>query len=265
MTDAAADPANALSSADAAKFTAARRAVDLVSPGMQLGLGTGSTAAWLVRALAARDRAEGLGLTCVATSAATERQARALGLSVVALEQVGQLDLTIDGADEIAPDFTLIKGGGAAHLREKIVAAASARMVVIADAGKAVAGLGAFPLPVEVTPFAHEVTASAIARVLEGADVATRGIALRMAGAAPLVSDEGNHLYDLSLGRIGAPAALDAALTALPGVIETGLFRDLADTVILGDPDGRAQQRSRDGSVETRRIDLAEAARLPDA
>lgn len=264
MSDAADPPPVALAPADAAKFTAARRATDLVEAGTVVGLGTGSTAAFLVRCLARRSRVEGLAVDYVATSQVTADLATALGLRVVALDAVAGVDLTIDGADEIAPDFSLIKGGGAALLREKIVAAASRRLVVIADAGKSVATLGAFPLPVEVTPFGHATTARAIAAALQTADVDSRTVTPRRSGDDAVVTDNGNLIYDLELGRIGAPDALDAALRAIPGVVETGLFLGLCETVILGDADGRAQLRGRDGSVETRRVDLSEAARLPD-
>ncbi len=250
--------------AEAGKYAAACRAVDLVEDGMRLGLGTGSTAAWMVRALAARAAADGLDLTCVPTSARTGALAARLGLRVVGLDDVPGLDLTIDGADEFDAEFRLIKGGGAAHLLEKIVAAASDRLVVITDPSKAVDVLGAFPLPVEVTPFGHDATARRIADVLAGADVAGRTVVLRVAGGAPVVTDEGNLIYDLHLRRIGDPARLMCALTCVPGVVETGLFLGMCDTVVIGHPDGRAETRTRSGGVAWADVDMAGAVGLPE-
>mgnify|MGYP006280628775 FL=1 len=234
-----------LSPADRAKRAAAARAVALVEDGMRLGLGTGSTAAWMVRLLADRVRAEGLRIACVPTSTRTAAQAEGLGLTVTTLDAAGWLDLTIDGADEVDGGLTLIKGGGGALLQEKIVATASDRMVVIADAEKDVARLGAFPLPVEVTPFGRGATRRLIARALEAADVDGRDVVLRMAGQAPYVTDEGNHLFDLHLGRVGDAEGLNAALNVIPGVVETGLFVGICDRLILGHPDGSTSERTR--------------------
>jgi ribose 5-phosphate isomerase A len=250
--------------ADAGKFAAARRAVDLIEDGMRVGLGTGSTAAWMVRALAARAAAEGLTLTCVPTSRRTGALASRLGLRVVGLDDVPGLDLTIDGADEFDGDFRLIKGGGAAHLLEKIVAAASDRLVVITDPTKSVDELGAFPLPVEVTPFGHGATGRRIADVLAGADVAGRDIVLRERDGAPVVTDEGNLIYDLHLKRIGDPERLMCALTCEPGVVETGLFLGMCDTVVIGHPDGRAETRVRGGGVDWADVDMGGAVGLPE-
>ena len=259
------NPASDLSPSDMAKDAAARAAVALVEDGMRLGLGTGSTAAWMVRCLAARARAEGLSLTCVPTSTRTGALARALGLTVVGLDDVGALDLTIDGADEFDPEFRLIKGGGGAHLQEKIVAAASARMVVITDPSKEVAQLGAFPLPVEITPFGAGVTRARIEAVIAAAPVARRETRLRMAGDTPFLTDEGNLTLDLMLDRIDAPEALDAALLAIPGVVETGLFLGLCDTVVIGHPDGRAELRRKGAAPVISATDLSIAASLPAA
>ncbi len=225
-----------------AKRAAAERAVALVAPGMTVGLGTGSTAAHFVERLADRAADEALDLTCVATSEATAKLAGARGLRVVPLEGAMRIDLTVDGADEIDGSLRLIKGGGAALLREKIVAHASERMVVIADAGKRVAVLGAFPLPVEVVRFGFEATRAAVRRLLIDADVDGREVAVRMNGDAPLVTDEGHHILDLHLKRIGDPLALAAALVAVPGVVEHGLFLRMADCAILGRPDGGTEE-----------------------
>ncbi len=233
-------PQSFTSPADIAKRAAAERAVGLVEDGMKLGLGTGSTARVFVELLAERARGEGLELTCVATSGGTQGQAEALGLRVTTLDRAGPLDLTIDGADEFDEELRLIKGGGGALLREKIVAAASARMVVIADPSKEVVTLGRFPLPVEIVRFGAEATLRHIARCLEAADVDGRRMELRQGNDGPYRTDEGHCIVDLALGRIGDPAGLDAALNALPGVVETGLFVGLCSAAIVGEPDGDA-------------------------
>ena len=225
--------------ADRAKFAAARRALDYVEAGMKLGLGTGSTANFLVRLLAEAPRAS--TLLCVPTSSRTASLAASLGLRVATLEEAGALDLTIDGADEIDPALNLIKGGGGALLQEKIVAAASRRMLVIADAGKPVSTLGAFPLPVEVVRFGWRATMGHVAKLLEREDVGGRAIRLRGGEAAPFVTDEGHHILDLDLRRIGDAPGLAIRLNALPGVVETGLFVGLAAGAVIGHEDGRAE------------------------
>jgi len=235
----------ALSPADAAKRAAASRALRMVEDGMTLGLGTGSTAAWFVRLLAERVEAEGLRVTGVATSSATGRLCAEVGLPLTTLEDAGPIDLTVDGADEFDADLNLIKGGGAALLQEKIVAASSRRMVVVADAGKRVARLGAFPLPVEVVRFGWGVTRHAVEAVLTDMDVDARRVELRMDGSAGLVTDEGHHILDLHLERIGNAPALAAALNAVPGVVESGLFIGMADTVIVGHEDGAVEMLRR--------------------
>ncbi|QDY69586.1 ribose-5-phosphate isomerase RpiA [Qingshengfaniella alkalisoli] len=250
-----------LSPAEAGKFAAARRSVDFVEDGMRLGLGTGSTAAWMVRCLAKRARDEQLDLLCVPTSEATERLARALGLTVTTLDEAGHLDLTIDGADEFDPSFNLIKGGGGAHLREKIVAAASQEMLVITDPSKDVAALGAFPLPIEVLRFGLASTRSQIEAVLAEEPVAKREIRLR-GGNDPLVTDEGNFIIDAHLGRIDDPEALAVALNKIPGVVENGLFLGMCRTIVIGREDGSVETRTQDGSKITD-VDMAEAETLP--
>lgn len=230
-----------LSPADTAKRAAAARALDFVSPGQRLGLGTGSTAAWFVRLLAERVR-EGLAVRCVATSTATVQLAAEVGVALEPLEALGSLDLTVDGADEFDPGLDLIKGGGAALLQEKIVAAASARLVIVADAAKRVATLGAFPLPVEVVRFGWPVTQASIERLLAQADVDGRRVTVRRGPDGPLVTDEGHHILDLHLGRIGDARGLAGALNALPGVVEHGLFIGMAERVLVGHPDGRVEE-----------------------
>lgn len=232
-----------LSPADMAKRACAHRAAELVESGMKIGLGTGSTAAFLVARLGERVRDEGLNIIAVPTSSRTAAQAREVGIKVVTLEEAGWLDLTIDGADEFDPAFNLVKGGGGAHLQEKIVAAASDRMVVIADATKEVETLGAFPLPVEVLKFGWKATERLILEALAGLDVGGRVISLRMAGDQPFVTDEGNYILDLHLKRIGNAHETSLLLNQIPGVVENGLFLDMADAVIIGHPDGTAVLR----------------------
>lgn len=240
---------------DRAKFAAARRAVDLVEDGMKLGLGTGSTAAWMVRALAERAREENLRLTCVPTSTRTADLARDLGLNVVTLDEAGWLDLTIDGTDEFDADLCLIKGGGGALLMEKIVATASDRMVVITDASKEVKTLGNFPLPVEVVPFGWQATRLLLEELLSAMDVMGTSASLRMNGARPFLTDEGNNILDLALGRIGNPRQLSLAINQVPGVVENGLFIDICDAVVIGYGDGRVEMRDLTaGTVQHERI-----------
>jgi ribose 5-phosphate isomerase A len=244
---------------DRAKFAAARRAVDMVEDGMKLGLGTGSTAAWMIRCLAERVRDEGLRVTCVPTSTRTAELGRSLGLRVVGFDEAGWLDLTIDGADEFDGDLNLIKGGGGALLMEKIVATASDRMVVIADASKEVKTLGAFPLPVEVVPFGWQASRVLVEELLSAMDVMGTTATLRMDGGVPFITDEGNHILDLKLGRIGNPRQLALALNQVPGVVENGLFIDICDAVVIGHSDGRVVIRDiTQGTVEEDRIHFLE-------
>ena len=244
-----------LSPVDKAKYAAARRAVELVEKGMRVGLGTGSTAAFMVRSLGERVREEGLNILAVPTSEATARLARAEGIEVVTLEQARWLDLTIDGTDEFDPELNLIKGGGGAHLREKIVATASDQMIVIADSGKEVAQLGAFPLPVEVVRFGWQASKALIEELLVSLDVLGREVRLRMRGDTPFVSDEGNYILDLHLGRIGTPRRMALVLNQVPGVVENGLFIDVCDRVVVGYGDGRVEVRDIDaGTVEDSRV-----------
>ena len=228
-----------ISPVENAKRIAAMQAATYVQPGMKVGLGTGSTAAWLVKILGERVREEGLDFMAVPTSERTATQAREEGINVVTLDEAGWLDLTIDGTDEYDPALNLIKGGGGAHLREKLVATASDRMIVIADASKQVPQLGGFPLPVEVLAFGLDATRKLVAEALENMDVGGTEIVLRGGAETPYVTDEGNHILDLHLGTIGDPAVLSLALNQIPGVVENGLFIDMCDLVILGYQDGR--------------------------
>jgi len=224
-------------SADSYKRAAAARAVEFVRSGMRLGLGTGSTAAHFVELLAERVRA-GLDVIAVPTSEATRAQAARLGIALTTLDDTTELDLTVDGADEIGPDLTLIKGGGGALLREKIVATASARMVVIADESKCVPVLGHFPLPVEIVPFGATVTRQEVeAAAADAGDPGPAPLRLDRNGHA-FVTDSGHWLLDAHLRRIADPRALANRLSAIPGVMEHGLFIGLAQTAIVAGPDG---------------------------
>ncbi len=224
-------------SPDDLKKQAAARALELVRPGMRLGLGTGSTAKHFVDLLGARVAA-GLDVLCVATSEATQAQAQALAIPMSTLDQTPELDLTVDGADEVDPQLRLIKGGGAAHLREKIVAVASKRMVVIADDTKLVETLGRFPLPIEVVPFGLEATRRAVAFAI-AASGAEGELKLRLRpDGSTLVTDGGHFILDAHLGRIEQPEALAAALNAVPGVVEHGLFLGICSCAILASSSG---------------------------
>jgi ribose 5-phosphate isomerase A len=222
---------------EAQKRQAAAVAVDWVQPGMRLGLGTGSTARHFVELLGERVRA-GLKVIAVPTSETTRADAARLGVPLTTLDETPALDLTVDGADEIAPDLSLIKGGGGALLREKIVATASARMVVIADESKWVPVLGRFPLPVEVVPFGLETTRRAIEAVAAACHC-PGPVKLRLdkAGHA-FVTDGGHWILDATLGRIAEPKALADRLSSIPGVVEHGLFIGIAQAAILAGPGG---------------------------
>jgi ribose 5-phosphate isomerase A len=219
-------------SADDQKRIAGEAAAQLVESGMVVGLGTGSTAAWFVKALAARK----LDIRGVPTSEATANLARELGIPLAALDDVKSIDLTVDGADEIGPGLDLIKGGGAALLREKLVWEASRRCVVIADAAKQVAALGKFPLPIEVVRFGHVHTGQRLADIAAEFDLLPPR--LRMAERGVVVTDGGNVIYDMAAGLIAEPAALAAALKAVTGVVDHGLFLDLADEALVGSDQG---------------------------
>ncbi|HEX5935477.1 MAG TPA: ribose-5-phosphate isomerase RpiA [Pseudorhizobium sp.] len=213
------------------KIKAAQAALAHVEDGMRLGIGTGSTAEEFVRLLAERV-ADGLRVQGVPTSERTARLCLELGVPLKSLEELPELDLTIDGADEVDPQLRLIKGGGGALLREKIVAAASASMIVIADESKTVQTLGAFPLPVEVNPFGLSATQIAIERVASRLGL-TGEIRLRKAGEDVFMTDGGHHILDASFGRIPDAEALANQLNSIPGVVEHGLFINLASFAII--------------------------------
>ncbi len=237
------------SPADTAKFASAKRASAFVESGMKVGLGTGSTAAHLVKCLGERVKNEKLDILAVATSVRTADLAREVGIHVVSLDEARWLDLTIDGADEYDAEFNLIKGGGGALLQEKIVATASDRMIVIADSTKKVQTLGAFPLPVEVLGFGMNTTQMLVEELLTGLDVMGTTSSLRKSGDELFVTDEGNHILDLHVERIGNARQLALLLNQVPGVVENGLFIDICDVIVTGHGDG---------SVETRDINSGE-------
>jgi ribose 5-phosphate isomerase A len=212
------------------KQLAAEKAVEYVQDGMKVGLGTGSTAYWAIRKLGERV-SEGLKITAVATSQASEDQARELGIPLVAFGDIDSLDLTIDGADELDSKLQLIKGGGGALLREKIVASNSTRMIVVADESKAVTTLGKFPLPVEIITFAREWTVAELAKL--GCEPV-----LRKNGDELYKTDNGNYIADCHFGAIDSASDLALKLQGIPGVVEHGLFIGIADLAIIGKNDG---------------------------
>ena len=222
------------------KIKAAEAALAHVEDGMRLGIGTGSTAEEFARLLAEKV-AGGLRVEGVPTSERTARLCVELGVPLKSLDELPELDLTIDGADEVDSRLRLIKGGGGAHLQEKVVAAASDRMIVISDPGKRVTRLGAFPLPVEVLQFGWQASCRHVETMLADLGYAGVRIAERMAGEKPFVSDEGNFILDLHMGVITDPAALAMALNQIPGLVENGLFIDMSDLVIVGHTDGSTE------------------------
>ncbi|MGN7412149.1 ribose-5-phosphate isomerase RpiA [Paenibacillus sp. SAF-068] len=219
------------------KQIAAERAAEYVEDGMKVGLGTGSTAYYAICRIGERVR-DGLNIQAVATSEASDKLAREWGIPIVPFDQIGRLDLTIDGADEVDPDFNLIKGGGGALLREKIVAANSDKLIIVADGSKSVQKLGKFPLPVEVVPFASEWTFQALKKL--GCQPHWR-----MDGEQRYLTDNGNLIADCHLEAIDHAADLNVQLNMLPGVVDNGLFVDMASTVILAHADGSIEELHR--------------------
>ena len=223
--------------ADAQKRAAAAKAVEFVRPGMRLGLGTGSTAKHFVELVGERVRS-GLDIVAVPTSDTTFADAKRCGITLTTLDEVPELDLTVDGADEIGPDLCLIKGGGGALLREKIVAAASTRMIVIADQSKTVEVLGRFPLPIEVVSFGLAATLRALERAIGSVQRLGPLTLRRSKDGHAFVTDGGHWILDAALARIDDPASLAHAISGVPGVVEHGLFIGLAHEAIGSGPDG---------------------------
>jgi ribose 5-phosphate isomerase A len=224
MTDSS-DPASL-------KRAAALRALEFVEDGMKLGLGTGTTAEAFLDVLAPKLRG-GMKIVCTATSERTAQKARALSIPMTDLDSLAPLDLTIDGADEADRTLTLIKGAGGALLREKIVAASSKRMIVIADERKLVARLGSFSLPVEVSTFGHATTAARVVNAAAKLKYNDLSLTLRMKDGAPFKTDGGNYIYDCAFGAISDAPALATALSVIPGVMEHGLFVGLATALVI--------------------------------
>lgn len=216
------------------KKLAGERAAEYVKDGMTVGLGTGSTAYWAIVRIGERVR-EGLEIKAIATSGQSEQLALELGIPLTTFAETDVLDLTIDGADEVDDDGQLIKGGGGALLREKIVAAISRQLIIIVDETKRVRRLGAFPLPVEVLPFGVEATINHLKKL--DADPV-----IRMAEGKPYVTDNGHWIADCRFGEIRNPRELQVALNQIPGVVENGLFVDMANKVIIGHGDGRVRE-----------------------
>jgi len=204
---------------------------------MRLGLGTGSTTRYFIELLGARVR-DGLAVVAVPTSEMTRAAAERVGIPLSTLDETPELDLTVDGADEIAPDLTVIKGGGGALLWEKIVASASDRMIVIADDTKWVPVLGRFPLPIEVVPFGLAATRRAIEAAVQAAGCPGSAFLRVTREGHPFVTDSGHHMFDASLGRIQDPKMLATALAGIPGVVEHGLFIGLVATAIIAGAEG---------------------------
>ncbi|MFY4774418.1 ribose-5-phosphate isomerase RpiA [Metabacillus sp. RGM 3146] len=203
------------------------KAADLVKEGMTVGLGTGSTVFYTIQKLG-RLVAEGLNIKGIPTSLATERLAQECGIPLIGFEEMEFLDLAIDGADEADPHMHLIKGGGGALLREKIIAKASKEFVVVADPNKMVRTLGSFSLPVEVVVFGYEMTGRHIQKL--GCT-----LELRKTAGNPLITDNGNYIFDCQFSEIGDPETLERELNMIPGVVENGLFVNMADVIITLD------------------------------
>ena len=218
---------------EALKKVAGIAACDFVKTGMKVGLGTGSTVKHTVIELGRRMADEGLEIVGVPTSLATEKLAIEVGIPLVELSDIDGLDIVIDGADEYDPNFQLIKGGGAALLREKIVAQESAAMVVVADDRKKVDRLGAFPLPIEITPFSFEATVRSLSRLLDCR------VNIRMAGDGPVITDNGNMIADAHCGpTIDDPISCESNVLQIAGVVQVGLFNNMCDAVVLAGKDG---------------------------
>jgi len=217
-----------LNEKDLMKKSVGEEAVTFVENGMKLGLGSGSTVYWMIRKLGERIKEEGIEVEGIPSSEQTAKWAREFGVPLTDFSAVKELDITIDGADEVDENLQLIKGGGAALFREKIIAQAAKKLIIIVDSSKIVKTLGSYPLPVEVLPFAWERTASEISKL--GCDPE-----LRMKDGKPLITDNGNYILDCPFGTIGSPRELDGKLKTIAGVIETGLFVDLTSQVILSD------------------------------
>lgn len=219
---------------EAAKRAAGEKAAEFIKDGMVVGLGTGTTAAYFIDHLVRRCQ-KGLKITAVASSSKSLEQAKKGGIPVIDINSLTEIDITVDGADEIDPEKQMIKGGGGALLREKILASMSKEMVVIVDESKLVDKLGSCKLPVEILPFAHLATVQKLQR---------RGYkgSIRQAGSAPYLTENGNYIFDITLSKC-RPQEDHEAILQIPGVIETGFFIGYAGRVVIGFSDGTVQVR----------------------
>lgn len=224
---------NLVSSQDALKRAAALKALNFVDDGMVVGLGTGSTANYFIDGLGERVQ-DGLSVTTVATSIASAQRAQALNIPVLDLNDVSDIDVTVDGADEVDPDLRLIKGGGGALLCEKIVASASAEMIVVVDGSKQVETLGAFPLPVEIVPFGYEKTCGHIQAMLESAECGGTDLIMRVRDGELFVTDSGHYIVDCQTKIIPDADTLAILLSQIPGVVDHGLFIGMCKRLIVG-------------------------------
>lgn len=229
-----------------AKKVAARRVIqEFVRNDMKLGLGSGTTSHFFVRELG-KHVADGMQLTCTTTSRSTIEVAREVGIAIIDPNEIGEIDLTIDGPDEIDRQFNMIKGGGACLLWEKIVAHASRRMICICDESKIVDCLGQFPLPVEVVQFAWKQTERQVKRVVSEHGIHNVSIVRRMRDDKPVITDSGNYILDCHCGAVIAnPAPLETELNRIPGVVENGLFTREAAGMVVGCFDGSSYLRTR--------------------
>ena len=226
---------------DRAKLAAGHKAIDVyLRDGMRIGLGSGTTSHWFVRALGARIKADGLDIAGVPTSTATSDIAREVGVPLLDLNDVERLDLTIDGADEIDRAGRMIKGGGACLLWEKMVARASGRMAAVVDDAKVVDTLGKFPLPIEVIRFGWKSTRRELRALLSDHGHGEAAIELRGSEASPIVTDSGHYILDCHLGRIIDPDRLAPRFNEIPGVVDHGLFVGIAHEIVVGHADGSA-------------------------
>ena len=248
---------------DKAKLFAAWHALAEVKEGMKIGIGTGSTASWFVKLLAGK-QSQGLTFRACATSSQTTKLAESLGIKIESLDDLTPLDLVIDGADEFDSDNNLIKGGGGALLQEKIVAQSAKRFIVITDASKEVETLGKFPLPVEIVKFSHKAIKGYISCLLfdsfNADEVGGQKIIQRIDDNEAFTTDEDHYILDLHLKSIKKPYPLGGSLCNIPGVVETGLFFQMANAVIMADSDGLVKSRETGGDWKETRYELAELA-----
>jgi len=222
---------------DEAKALVGQRAAQLVEAGMRVGLGTGSTSVAFIKALGARVQNEGLKIRCVASSDSSTELGRSLGMEVLTLEELPELDLYIDGADEVAPGLALIKGGGAALLREKIVASAAKKFICVVDESKIVEKLGKFPLPIEIIKMARPLVERRLSDL--GLNPTLR---MKKDGSGPLLTDEQNYILDCASGLISDPEETAAEIRSIVGVVEHGLFLGMAEMALVAGENGVTEQ-----------------------